>query len=117
MPGGPLTTEVSGDSEQTSVSGMKKRKLSSWLKEANETQLSSPPQTSEQKIKKEIEEYIKLPLLDAELDPLQWWRVHTVMLPIMAKLARKYLNVCASSSPSERIFSCSGNIITKKGVL
>ena len=33
-------------------------------------------------------------MLDAELDHLQWWRVHTRMLPIMAKLARKYLNVC-----------------------
>ena len=68
-------------------------------------------------IKKEIEDYIKQPLLDAELNPLQWWKVHMVVLPTMAKLARKYLCVCASSSASERIFSCSGNIVSKKRTL
>ena len=39
------------------------------------------------------------------------------VLPTMAKLAQKYLSVCASSSPSERIFSCSGNIVSKKRTL
>ena len=110
-------TEASGNAEQTPSSN-KKRKLSSWLKEATETQLSaSTPQTPEQQVKKEMEEYVKLPLLDAELDPLQWWKVHMIVLPTMAKLARKYLAVCASSSPSERIFSCSGNIVSKKRTL
>ena len=67
----------------------------------------------EQKVKKEIEEYLRLPLLDVELDPLQWWKVHVVVLPIMAKLAQKYLCLCASSSASEQTFSYSGNIVSK----
>ena len=117
----PLTTDASGDSERTSVSeqsGTKKRKLSSWLKEATEAQLSSStPQSPEQRVKKEIEDYIKLPLLDAESDPLQWWKVHMAVLPTMVNLARKYLSVCASSSASKRIFSCSGNIVSKKQTL
>lgn len=80
-------------------SGIKKRKLSSWLKEATEMwSSSSTPQTPEQRIKKEIENYIKLPLLDAELDPLQWWKVHMAVLPTMAKLARNYLSVCKQFS-------------------
>ena len=117
----PSTLPTSGDSAEASLSeksGTKKRKLSSWLKEATKMpSSSSTPQTPEQQIKKEIEDYIKLPLLDAESDPLQWWKVHMAVLPTMAKLAQKYLSVCASSSASERIFSCSGNIVSKKRTL
>ena len=116
----PSTLPTSGDSAEASLSeksGTKKRKLSSWLKEATKMpSSSSTPQTPEQQIKKEIEDYIKLPLLDAESDPLQWWKVHMAVLPTMAKLAQKYLSVCASSSASERIFSCSGNIVSKNGL-
>ena len=67
-------------------------------------------------MKKEIEDYIKLPLLDAELDPLQWWKVPMAVLPTLAKLARKSLSVCTSSSASEQIFSCYGSIVPKNGL-
>ena len=111
-------TSSSQSSSAVSDPSIKKRKLSSWLKETVELQSSSStPQTLDQKINKEIEDYLKLPMLDAEMDPLQWWKVHMVVLPTMAKLAQKYLSVCASSSPSERIFSCSGNIVSKKRTL
>ena len=108
----------SGSSETACDPGIKKRKLSSWLKETIELKLSSStPQNPEQKMKKELQDYLLLPQLDAELDPLQWWKVHMIVLPTMAKLAQKYLCVCASSSPSERIFSCSGHIVSKKRTL
>ena len=111
-------TSSSQSSSAVSDPSIKKRKLSSWLKETVELlSSSSTPQTPNQKIKKEIEDYLKLPMLDAEMDPLQWWKVHMVVLPTMAKLAQKYLSVCASSSPSERIFNCSGNIVSKKRTL
>ena len=111
-------TSSSQSSSAVSDPSIKKRKLSGWLKETVELQSSSStPQTPDQKIKKEIEDYLKLPMLDAEMDPLQWWKVHMVVLPTMAKLAQKYLSVCASSSRSERIFSCSGNIVSKKRTL
>ena len=116
----PISTEVSGCTSSASNSSnvTKKRKLSSWLKEAAETQVPpNEPLTPEQKAKKELEEYKRLPLLDSELDPLEWWKVHQIVLPTLSKLAQKYLCICASSSASERIFSCSGNIVSKKRIL
>jgi len=64
----------SGGSETVSGPGtIKKRKLSSWLKETIELQsASSTPQTPVQKLEREIENNLKLPLLDADLDPLHW---------------------------------------------
>ena len=41
----------------------------------------------------------------ASLDPLEWWKMHNTQLPTIAKLARKYLAIPASSAPSERVFS------------
>ena len=66
----PIATEVSECTSSTSNSSnlTKKRKLSSWLKEAAETQVPpGEPLTAEQKAKKELEEYERLPLLDSEL--------------------------------------------------
>jgi len=78
----------SGSSETAYDPGIKKCKLSSWLKETIELQLSSSiPQNPEQKMKKELQDYLQLPQLDAELDPLQWWKVHMIVLPTMANLA------------------------------
>ena len=50
----------------------------------------------------------------AVVDPLQWWGANAVGYPNLAKLARKYLCVTATSAPSERLFSRTGNVITKK---
>jgi hypothetical protein len=41
-------------------------------------------------------------------DPLVWWRVNHHTYPNLAKLARKYLCIPATSAPSERVFSQAG---------
>lgn len=68
--------------------------------------------TPRESIKNELSSYLQSLCLDSKADPLQWWREHQVAYPALSSLARKYLCVPATSSPSERIFSCSGNIVT-----
>ena len=46
-----------------------------------------------------------------EEDPLIWWRVEHKRYPHLAKLAQKYLCLCARSVSSERIFSIAGQIV------
>ena len=47
-------------------------------------------------------------------DPLLWWRNHETYFPTIAKLARKYLCIPASTAPAERVFSTAKNILQKK---
>ena len=52
------------------------------------------------------------PCADVETNPLTWWRDHALVFPALATLAKKYLRIQASSSPSERLFSKAGQVIT-----
>ncbi|XP_049962112.1 uncharacterized protein LOC126482176 [Schistocerca serialis cubense] len=49
-----------------------------------------------------------------EGDILQWWKNNSQRLPRLACVARKILNIPATSASSERIFSCAGNLISEK---
>ncbi|XP_077063423.1 E3 SUMO-protein ligase ZBED1-like [Siphateles boraxobius] len=60
----------------------------------------------------ELDSYLVSPTIDSETDPLTWWRLHQVNFPQLSKLARKYLCIPATSSPSERLFSTAGNVVT-----
>lgn len=96
----------------------KKRKLGAWLEKArlsaqDEDQRESLL-TSKQCVQKEIEQYEKLPRADASSHPLEWWKVHCKQFPALSLLAKKYLCICASSSSSERVFSTSGHIVSKR---
>jgi len=44
----------------------------------------------------------------------EWWREKENKYPIIAKLARRYLPIPASSAPSERIFSKYGIVWEKR---
>merc|ERR1740117_2062776 len=74
----------------------------------------------EARVDKELEEYYALPALernfhpDMDQLPLLWWKRHQKKLPILARLARKYLAVHADSAAVERMFSYTGNRVGKK---
>ncbi|KAK0144041.1 Zinc finger BED domain-containing protein 1 [Merluccius polli] len=56
--------------------------------------------------------YLQTTEVESDADPLDWWRCHQTNFPRIAKLARQYLCIPATSAPSERTFSTGGNIVT-----
>ena len=58
----------------------------------------------------EIPRYMSLSNIHPEGNPLEWWKNEQHNLPTLARLAKKYLEVCATSVPSESIFSKAGFI-------
>ena len=76
--------------------------------------MSSSTQTPLQKLKSEIDAYKSSPKLEIESNesPMQWWKSHYTVYPVLSQLGRKYLCISATSCASERLFSTSGNIIT-----
>lgn len=106
-PADPTTTSQHGEAEPPS----KKRKLARILKKKKDD-VTTASMSPKDQVEKEMERYLNAPDLDVEGNPLLWWKVEGLRYPILSKLARKYLAVCATSSPSERVFSSSGNIVT-----
>ncbi len=62
----------------------------------------------------ELVGYHQLPEIPLHSDPLVWWNEKKEQFPVLARLARKYLAVSATSTASERLFSDAGNILTNK---
>ncbi|XP_039618326.1 E3 SUMO-protein ligase ZBED1-like [Polypterus senegalus] len=89
-----------------------KKSLGSYFKKAGQGTTHSQP--SRALIELELSMYLQAPGPDTETDPLEWWRQHELSFPSVARLAKKYLCIPATSSSSERAFSASGNIITCK---
>ena len=64
---------------------------------------------------KEIENYLNEHKLKEDSDPLQdFWKLKESKYPRLSILAKKYLCVQATSTPSERVFSKMGNVVSKK---
>ena len=62
----------------------------------------------------ELTVYLSLPEINFHSDPFTWWRDHRDRFPILSRLARIYLPISATSTPSERLFSTAGNLLTAK---
>ena len=62
-----------------------------------------------EKVDKEMKLYEEYPLVVVDFNPLTWWRDEQKKFPVLASLASKYLGICGTSVPSERLFSQGGN--------
>lgn len=63
--------------------------------------------------KKELEDYLSLPRATKNQDILLWWKLNNKQFPTLARMARDYLNISATSVPSERLFSKASLIVRK----
>jgi len=69
---------------------------------------------NEERIQDELARYLKYAQLEVNSNSLEWWKFHKKDLPYLSILAKKYLCICTTSCPSERVFSTSRNIVTAK---
>lgn len=65
--------------------------------------------------KSEVDKYLQLPALPTTRNgrdtcPLEWWKMHSHELPCLAKMARQFLALPASSAGVERLFSAAGRM-------
>ncbi|XP_013880075.1 zinc finger BED domain-containing protein 1 [Austrofundulus limnaeus] len=106
------TAHESADLQETAVAAApakKKKSLASFFQH-NTTTITTF--TQREAIESELSSYLFSVCVESDADPLKWWKEHEVVYPALSCLAKKYLCVPATSSPSERIFSCSGNIVS-----
>ncbi|KAG0205301.1 hypothetical protein BGX28_003055 [Mortierella sp. GBA30] len=60
----------------------------------------------------ELSRYLQLKIVQ-DVEPLEWWSMNKEKLPTVARLARKYLSLSASSVASERMFSYAKKCLAK----
>ncbi|XP_033931523.1 E3 SUMO-protein ligase ZBED1-like [Pseudochaenichthys georgianus] len=106
------STEVECEVAGTSQAKKGKRSLGSFFKQSEAAAKADLSQYLKDAVEAELNSYLLTPSIDKEEDPLAWWKTHKVIFPQLPKLARKYLCIPATSAPSERLFSASGNIVT-----
>lgn len=63
--------------------------------------------------KKEFENYCAQPRAPGNTDILAWWKANAHQFPILAKMARDYFSIPATSVPAERLFSRASLVIRK----
>ena len=66
------------------------------------------------KIASELTRYMSEPAEPEESDPLAWWKSRSSVYPYLSKTVKFYMCVQATSVSSERAFSLTGNLVTKK---
>ena len=113
---GTTTESAKRPTENTASS---KPTLTSWGKLLKKTKLAhreepSVVESGEARLAKELGLYLGLPPIDNEDCPLRWWKLNGETFPLLAKLAKYYLCIQATSCASERAFSLAGTIVSCK---
>ncbi|XP_015910653.2 E3 SUMO-protein ligase ZBED1-like [Parasteatoda tepidariorum] len=107
-----LHTELPTVSSCERIIPQPKKGLEKLLEDDEETE-SIDDFLPRNKAEKELKNYLSMPKIGLNENPLTWWKLNEHNFPIIKALAKKYLAIQGSSVPSERIFSTGGNVITK----
>ncbi|KAL4130945.1 hypothetical protein QTP88_008313 [Uroleucon formosanum] len=67
--------------------------------------------TNSQNSKQELEKYLSQPRSACSVDILEWEKLNQVQFPVLAKIARDFLSISATSVPAERLFSKASLVI------
>ena len=70
--------------------------------------------SSDERVDKEIHDYKNLLPVSMATNPVGWWWKKNKSFPMLYTLSAKYMCVQASSTPSERVFSLAGDIISEE---
>ena len=62
----------------------------------------------------ELNQYVNTRCAKSDVDPCEWWAERKTLFPSLSDLARKYLHIPATSVPSKRLFSDTGNHISAR---
>lgn len=65
-------------------------------------------------IKDEVEAYLHEKVCARKTNVLEWWKLNEARFPNIAKLAKAVICIPATSTPSERLFSTAGHIVSKR---
>ncbi|XP_039901550.1 E3 SUMO-protein ligase ZBED1-like [Simochromis diagramma] len=106
---GTEETEDGGAAAVLPTQKKQRKSLGSFFKKSHPT---STGLTEKETVEKELEKYLLAPDADSEMDPLEWWKINDRSFPRVSCLAKRYLCIPATSSPSERVFSTGVNIVT-----
>lgn len=105
------SASVVGEEGQMMVPPPVKKKTLGDLLKSRATSASAPiPKRA--RADNELMRYLQEECIDSNANPLSWWRDNQSRFPLLSKVARKYMCICATSTPSERVFSAAGNIVT-----
>ncbi|XP_073488938.1 E3 SUMO-protein ligase ZBED1-like [Aquarana catesbeiana] len=111
-----ITSSVTRDAAEPSTSTASHSLLGILLEsggssEEEEGQLEEDIHTQ---VRNEVQAYFAEKPLPKEGNPLNWWKGNQDKYPTLAKLAKSFLCIPGTSTPSERLFSAAGNIVCKK---
>ena len=110
-------TENPNDSSSDNPPAAKKAKGLSKILGKHLGSTASIGLTPQEKIKPKLDCYLSHPQLEMEENLLNWWKAEHTRYPHLAKLAQKYLCICATSVPSERVFSYAGQTVSDRSAL
>jgi hypothetical protein len=62
----------------------------------------------------QVASYRSLPVESVKTNALTWWQAHEAQYPSLARVARVYLGMAASSATAERVFSRGSLVLTTR---